>query len=91
MSSGVTVLKFTSPTCGPCRTIKPSLEAMAEDFPNVNWIEVNTKNDPEGYADRFKISVVPTLVFLKGTVEVARHTGSSVGLYYTLLRKALAA
>jgi thioredoxin 1 len=91
MSSGVTVLKFTSPTCGPCRTIKPSLEAMAEDFPNVTWIEVNTKNDPEGYADRFKISLVPTLVFLKGTVEVARHTGANVGLYYTLLRKALAA
>lgn len=91
MSSGVTVLKFTSPTCGPCRTIKPSLEAMAEDFPNVTWIEVNTKDDREGYVDRFKISVVPTLVFLKGNVEVARHTGASVGLYYTLLRKALAA
>jgi thioredoxin 1 len=91
MSSGVTVLKFTSPTCGPCRTIAPSLEAMGEDFPNVTWISVNTKEDREGYVDRFKISVVPTLVFLKGGVEVARHTGANVGLYYTLLRKALAA
>jgi thioredoxin 1 len=91
MSSGVTVLKFWSPTCGPCRTIAPALESMAEDFPNVNWVSVNTKEDREGYVDRFKISVVPTLVFLKGTTEVARHTGANVGLYYTLLRKALAA
>ena len=91
MSSGVTVLKFWSPTCGPCRTIAPALEAMGEDFPNVNWVSVNTKEDREGYVDRFKISVVPTLVFLKGTTEVARHTGANVGLYYTLLRKALAA
>ena len=91
MSSGVTVLKFWSPTCGPCRTIAPALEAMGEDFPNVNWVSVNTKEDREGYVDRFKISVVPTLVFLKGSTEVARHTGANVGLYYTLLRKALAA
>lgn len=91
MSSGVTVLKFWSPTCGPCRTIAPALESMAEDFPNVTWMSINTKEDREGYVDRFKVTVVPTLVFLKNNVEVARHTGANVGLYYTLLRKALAA
>jgi len=91
MSSGVTVLKFTSPTCGPCRTIKPALESMAEDFPNVTWIEINTKDDREGYVDKYRVTVVPTLVFLKRGVEVARHTGAAVGMYYTLLRKALAA
>jgi thiol-disulfide isomerase/thioredoxin len=91
MSSGVTVLKFTSPTCGPCRTIKPALEAMAEDFPNVTWIEINTKDDREGYVDKYRVTVVPTLVFLKGGVEVARHTGANMGMFYTLLRKALAA
>ncbi len=91
MISGVTVLKFWSPTCGPCRTIAPALESMAEDFPNVTWVSINTKEDREGYVDRFKVTVVPTLVFLKNNVEVARHTGANVGLYYTLLRKALAA
>lgn len=91
MSSGVTVYKFWSPTCGPCRTIAPALEAMMEDYPNVNWVSVNTKEDREGYVDTFRISVVPTLVFVKNGVEVARHTGAAVGMYYTLLRKALAA
>lgn len=91
MSSGVTVIKFWSPTCGPCRTIAPSIDAMMEDYPNVTWISVNTKEDKEGYVDKFRVSVVPTLVFLKNGVEVARHTGAAVAMYYTLLRKALAA
>ena len=91
MSSGVTVLKFWSPTCGPCRTIAPALEAMMEDYPNVSWVSINTKDDREGYVDKFRVTVVPTLVFLKHGVEVARHTGAGVGMYYTLLRKALAA
>lgn len=91
MSSGVIVYKFWSPTCGPCRTIAPALEAMMEDYPNVNWVSVNTKDDRDGYVDKFRISVVPTLVFVKNGVEVARHTGAAVGMYYTLLRKALAA
>jgi hypothetical protein len=64
---------------------------MMEDYPNVSWISVNTKEDREGYVDKYRVSVVPTLVFLKNGVEVARHTGASVGMYYTLLRKALAA
>jgi hypothetical protein len=64
---------------------------MAEDFPNVTWIEINTKDDREGYVDKYRVTVVPTLVFLKRDVEVARHTGAAVGMFYTLLRKALAA
>ena len=91
MSSGVTVYKFWSPTCGPCRTIAPALEAMSEDFPNVTWVSVNTKADTDGYTDKYRVSVVPTLVFVKNGAEVARHTGAAVGMYYTLLRKALAA
>jgi hypothetical protein len=64
---------------------------MMEDYPNVTWVSINTKDDREGYVDKYRVTVVPTLVFLKGTTEIARHTGSNVGMFYTLLRKALAA
>lgn len=89
MSSGVTVYKFWSPTCGPCRTIAPALEAMMEDYPNVTWISINTKEDRDGSTDHFKVTVVPTLVFTKNGVEVGRHVGANVAMFYTLLRKAL--
>ena len=89
--SGVQVLHFWSPTCRPCQVIKPALEDLKEEFPQAEWVSVNTMNDPEKYASRYNVVVVPTLVFLKNGTEIGRHSGSSVGIYYTLLRKALSA
>ena len=88
--SGVVVLHFWSPTCCPFRVIKPALEEMNEEFADriQEWVSINTKEDPKGIARKFGIAVVPTLVFLKNNVEVGRHSGSQIGIYYTLLRKA---
>lgn len=86
----VTVLHFWSPTCGPCQTIKPALEMMKEEFPEATWVSVNTKADTQGLAAKHDVKVVPTLIFFKDGVEVGRHSGSSIGVYYTLLRKAMA-
>ena len=90
--SGVVVLHFWSPTCGPCQVIKPALQDMKEEFEeNIQeWVSINTKDDPKGIARRMGVTVVPTLVFLKNNVEVGRHSGSSLGIYYTLLRKTCA-
>jgi thioredoxin 1 len=91
--SGVVVLHFWSPTCNPCRVIKPALEDMKEEFSDriQEWVSINTKEDPKSVAQRFGVSVVPTLVFLKNNQEVGRHSGGQIGIYYTLLRKACAA
>lgn len=63
---------------------------MKEEFPESTWVSVNTKADTEGLAAKHGVKVVPTLIFFKDGVEVGRHSGSSIGLYYTLLRKAMA-
>jgi thioredoxin 1 len=92
-SSGIIVLHFWSPTCGPCQVIKPALMDMKEEFADriQEWVSINTKEDPKSVAQRFGVSVVPTLVFLKNNVEIGRHSGGQIGIYYTLLRKAVAA
>ena len=82
---------FWSPTCGPCKTIKPAVEDLKEEFETVQWVGVNTHNDGQGYAAQLKVTVVPTIVVLKNNQEVGRHSGSSIGIYYAILRKALAA
>lgn len=87
--SDVTVLHFWSPTCRPCQVIKPAIEDLKEEFSQMNWISVNTHADSQGYAQKFGVSVVPTIVVLKKDVEIGRHSGSSIGIYYTILRKAL--
>jgi thioredoxin 1 len=91
--SGVIVLHFWSPTCNPCKVIKPALEDMKEEFADKiqEWVSINTKEDPKGIARKFGVAVVPTLIFLKNNVEVGRHSGSQIGIYYTLLRKTCSA
>lgn len=91
--SDIIVYYFWSPTCNPCKTIKPSIEQLKEEFeeqiPPQNWIAVNTHADVNGYVNTYSVAVVPTMVVVKNGQEVGRHVGSTIALYYTLIRKAL--
>jgi thioredoxin-like negative regulator of GroEL len=87
----VTVFHFWSPTCGPCMVIKPSLEMLKEEFDGqIEWLSINTKEDPKAVARLMNISVVPTIVVVKDGMEVGRHSGTQIAIFYTLIRKALA-
>ena len=64
---------------------------MKEEFSQAEWHSINTHADTQGLARQFNVSVVPTMVVLKNGVEVGRHSGASIGIYYTIIRKAMAA
>lgn len=87
--SQVVALHFWSPTCNPCKVIKPAIEDLKEEFTQVEWVSVNTHDDPKHLAQRLAVSVVPTIVVLKNNQEVGRHSGTSMSIYYSLLRRAL--
>ena len=87
----IVAYSFWSPTCGPCKHIKPALAQMAEDFPAVAWQSINTHDDKTGTAPTMNVKAVPTVVVTKNGVEIGRHSGTNVIMYYSLLRKALAA
>ena len=89
--SKVTAFHFWSPTCNPCKVIKPAIEDLKEEFDQVEWSSVNTHDDKQGLASRFGVSVVPTIVVVKGDQEIGRHSGTAMMIYYSILRKALAA
>lgn len=86
--STVTAYHFWSPTCGPCKVIKPSIEMLKEDFPGVTWVTVNTHQDPEGFVRKFGVSVVPTIAVVSATGVVEKHTGTDMIGYYRILRNA---
>ena len=86
----VHVLHFWSPTCGPCKVIKPALEDIKEEFEGkIDWISINTKEDPKGYAQKFNVSVVPTIIVFKGDTEVALYSGTQISIIYQIIRKGL--
>lgn len=85
---------FWSPTCAPCKTIKPAMEDIKEEFPNVQWESVNTHDDPNNYAQSLGVSAVPTVVVLVknsngATMSVDKHSGTYIMGYYRILRNAL--
>lgn len=86
----VKVLHFWSPTCAPCRAIKPALEDVKEEFEGkIEWFSINTKDDPRHTATALQISVVPTIVVFKGDTEVGRYSGTQISIIYSLIRKGL--
>lgn len=73
-------------------TIKPSIEMLKEEFEGqIDWNSINTKEDPKGYARKFGVSVVPTIIVFKGDIEIGRYSGTQLAIVYSLIRKALAA
>ena len=85
---------FWSPTCGPCKVIKPSVEDLKEEFAQVKWITVNTHDDPHGLAQKLGVKLVPTIVVVAynsdgAQIHTDKHSGTAMVHYYRILRNAL--
>jgi len=84
---------FWSPTCGPCKVIKPAIEDLKEEFPQVSWVTVNTHDDELNLAKRLDVSVVPTIVVVAEKngeiVYKEKHSGTAMASYYRILRNAV--
>lgn len=85
---------FWSPTCGPCKVIKPAIEDLKEEFPQFTWLSVNTHDDQQDYKSKFGVQVVPTIVVAifkdDGSIMSSeKHSGTAVSGYYRILRNGL--
>ena len=90
----ITAYHFWSPTCGPCKVIKPAIEDLTEEFSNIQWISVNTHDDQKNHTEEFGVKVVPTIVVVvkDGNGEfkyVGKESGTTMANYYRLIRTAL--
>ena len=64
-----------APWCGPCRTIAPILEELAEEMSGrVRVAKLNVDENPETAA-RFGVQSIPTLLVLANGREVDRIVG----------------
>lgn len=52
---------YTSPTCGPCRTLKPMVGAVVDEFEGrMKYVEIDIEEDPE-IAEAAGVAGTPTL------------------------------
>jgi thiol-disulfide isomerase/thioredoxin len=83
----MSVYHFWSPTCAPCNVLKPIIQDLKEEFSSLTWISVNTHDDTDGYATKYNVTIVPTIV-VDSSKGIERHTGTVVAPYYRILRNA---
>ena len=72
-AKGPVLLDFWSESCGPCKTIAPILEDLAEEYEGKLTIaKINIDENPEMPA-KYGVRSVPTLaIFNNGNVEANR-------------------
>jgi len=74
-SDRVIMVKYSSPTCGPCHTLKPILSKVVDEFDNqIHYVEVDIEQDPE-IAEAAGVVGTPTIQFFKNKEKVGEFKG----------------
>lgn len=77
VKSGVSLVDFWAPWCGPCRMVAPVIEELATDFEGkANICKVNTDEEQE-LAVRYGIRSIPTILFFRDGEIVDQMIGAS--------------
>ena len=74
-SKNTVVADFNASWCGPCRMLKPTIDQLSEEYPNVKFISINIDDEDE-LAERYGISSIPCLIVFKD----GKVANKSVGL-----------
>lgn len=67
ISNTLIVVDFWAEWCGPCKMLAPVFEKLSEEMTDVKFCKVNVDENPE-LCDEFKVSSIPTLLFIKNDV-----------------------
>ena len=64
------VIDFHATWCGPCKRMAPHLKEMTKTKENVVFLKVDV-DDCEDTAAQYKITTMPTFLFVKSNTKVA--------------------
>ncbi len=68
------VVDFNATWCGPCRMLKPTLDAVAAERPDVKFVAVDIDDNSE-LAEEYEVFSIPCLVLFKDGMEADRSVG----------------
>jgi thioredoxin 1 len=69
------LVDFWAEWCGPCRTLAPTVEAIAEQYEDAARVFKLNVDDSPAVARRYGIQGIPTLILFQDGVEKERIVG----------------
>ena len=90
IKSGITMVDFWAPWCGPCRMVSPILEELSDEMEDkAKILKMNVDENPQ-VATQFGITSIPTLIVFKNGEKVDQTLGAAPKDFYVkLLEKQL--
>jgi thioredoxin reductase (NADPH) len=74
-SDRLIMVKYASPTCGPCHTLKPILSKIVDEFDGrIHYVEIDIEQDPT-IAESAGVVGTPTIQFFKDKALVHEMKG----------------
>lgn len=74
-SDRLLMVKYVSPTCGPCHTLKPILNKVVDEFDGkIHFVEIDIEQDQD-IAENAGVTGTPTIQFFKDKALVSQMMG----------------
>lgn len=68
------ILKFEAEWCGQCKVLTPILKRVLENHTDITLTTIDIETEEETTL-KYNIRNLPTLVFIKDSIEVGRTSG----------------
>ncbi len=74
--SGVILVDFWAPWCGPCRMLSPIVDQLSGEMKTLQFGKVNVDEQPD-LSEKFEVASIPTLLLFKDGQVIANRVGAA--------------